>query len=91
LDTPSLIGIGSKTENGPKMDFFLYLNFFTKNSPIFSIFGQNLQSIHTFQSIFHALHESINKNKKIFFLAISDSLSESRIWPKTEVGLGDQK
>jgi hypothetical protein len=48
------------------------MKFFTKNSPISSIFDQILQFENTFQSIFHALHESNNKKLKIFFFTILD-------------------
>jgi hypothetical protein len=47
---------------------------FTKNSPISSIFDQILQFEHTFQSIFHALHESDSIKLKIFFSTILDHI-----------------
>ena len=55
-------------------ELFQEMKFFTKNSPISSIFDQILQFGHTFQSIFHALHESNNIKLKIIFSTILDHI-----------------
>ena len=49
-----------------------FSNIFTKNSPNLSILDKVQQSKHTFQSIFHALRESNNKNKRRYFLTELD-------------------